>query len=85
MPESEKKKDKSRSSEEIAESWETHNLADYWERTKEVEADVRLNRGRKVNLDPDIYAKLEELAKSRGISVETLVHLWLAERLLSLK
>lgn len=67
--------------EEIAEFWETHSLADYWEQTHEVEFEVRARRRRRVTLDPDVYAGLERHARERGILPETLVNLWLLERL----
>ena len=35
---------KARSLEEIAEFWDTHSLADYWDQTHEVEFEVRATR-----------------------------------------
>ena len=72
---------KARTLEEIAEFWDTHSLADYWDQTHEVEFEVRAKRRRRVTLDPDIYARVEMWARTRGIVPETLVNLWLAERL----
>ena len=72
---------KARTLEEIAEFWDTHSLADYWDQTHEVEFEVRAKRRRRVTLDPDIYARVETWARTRGIVPETLVNLWLAERL----
>lgn len=72
---------KARTLEEIAEFWDTHSLDDYWDQTHEVEFEVRALRRRRVTLDPDIYARLEAQAQVRGLSPETLVNLWLAERL----
>jgi len=67
--------------EEIGEFWDTHSLADYWDQTHEVEFEVRAKRRRRVTLDPEVYAQLEVQAHARGILPETLVNLWLAERL----
>ena len=67
--------------EEIAEFWDTHSLADYWDKTHEVEFEVRAKRRRRVTLDPEIYAQVEVQARTRGILPETLVNLWLVERL----
>lgn len=67
--------------EEIGEFWDSHSLADYWDQTYEVEFEVRAQRRRRVTLDPEVYAKLEGQARSRGLLPETLVNLWLAERL----
>ncbi len=72
---------KARTLEEIAEFWDTHSLADYWDQTHEVEFEVRAKRRRRVTLDPDIYAQVETQARTRGILPETLVNLWLARLL----
>lgn len=66
---------------EIAAFWETHSLADYWEKTKPAHFDVRAVRRRRVTLDPDVFAQIEALARKRGVMPETLVNLWLSERL----
>lgn len=67
--------------EEIAEFWETHSLDDYWEQTQEVEFEVRAIHKRRITLEPDIYAQIEASANKRGILPETLVNLWLFEKL----
>ena len=70
-----------RTPEEIANFWDTHSLADYWDQTQEAEFEVRAKRRRRITLDPDLYARVEAQARERGILPETLVNLWLAERL----
>ncbi len=70
-----------RTLEEIANFWDTHSLADYWDQTREVEFEVRAKRRRRITIDPDLYARVEAQACERGILPETLVNLWLAERL----
>jgi len=72
---------RARTPEEIGEFWDSHSLADYWDETREVEFEVRAKRRRRVTLDPQIYAQLEAEARARGVLPETLVNLWLAERL----
>ncbi|MCX7044240.1 MAG: CopG family antitoxin [Candidatus Sumerlaeota bacterium] len=61
--------------------WDTHSLADHWDKTQEVSFEVRATRRRRVTIDPDIYNQVESFAHLRGISVETLVNLLLAKRL----
>ena len=66
---------------EAAEFWDTHSLADYWDQTKEVKG--RIDVGRKVYvtaLEPNLFKKLGECSKRQGVSAETLVNLWLTER-----
>ena len=67
--------------EAIASFWDTHSLADYWDQTHEVEFDVRAKRRRRVTIDPEVYSQVELHARTRGILPETLVNLWLIERL----
>ncbi len=66
---------------EAAEFWDTHSLADYWEETQEVEIEVRAPRRRWVPLAAELSTQMAERARREGVSVETLVNLWVAERL----
>lgn len=66
---------------EIADFWDNHGLADYWDQTHEVEFEVRAQRRRRVKIDPEVYSKLEAQARARGILPETLVNMWLSQRL----
>jgi len=45
--------------EEIAEFWDSHSLADYWEQTREVEIEVRAKYRPRITLDPEIYERVE--------------------------
>ncbi|WP_089727485.1 CopG family antitoxin [Candidatus Thiosymbion oneisti] len=72
---------KARSLDEIADFWDTHSLADYWDQTYEVTFEVRAQQRRRVTLDPDVYSQVETQAYTRGVLPETLVNLWLKERL----
>ncbi len=72
---------KARTIEEVADFWDTHSLADYWDQTHEVEFEVRAQRRRRVTLDPEVFQKVEAQARRRGLLPETLVNLWVVERL----
>ncbi|HVS80330.1 MAG TPA: CopG family antitoxin [Pyrinomonadaceae bacterium] len=65
--------------EEIADYWDTHSLADHWEQTREVDFEVRAPR--RITIEPEVYARLEEQARTRGVSLATLVNSWLVEHL----
>lgn len=67
--------------EEAAEFWDTHSLADYWEQTHEVEIEVRAPRRQWVALAGELAQQVAEHAQREGISVETLINLWVSERL----
>ena len=67
--------------EEIAEFWDTHSTADYFDRTKEVHFKVNLDRERlPIYLLPELLEQLESQAQARGVSVETLANMWLVEK-----
>jgi hypothetical protein len=66
---------------EVAGFWDTHSLADYWEQTQEVEFEVRAQRRRRITLAPEVYARVEAEARVQGVLPETLINLWLLERL----
>ncbi len=76
---------KARTLEEIADFWDTHSLADYWDETHEVNFEVRMQQRCRITLTPDIYEKIEKQARVQGVLPETLVNLWLAERLQSVE
>jgi hypothetical protein len=67
--------------EEIGDFWDTHSLDDHWEETNEVEFEVRARHRRRITVEPEIYEQLEAEARVRGVVPETLVNLWLAEKL----
>lgn len=84
MSENDKQKtsiSKATSIEEIGDFWDTHSVADYWDQTHEVDIEVRAQRRRRVTLAPEVYEKLEAQARTRGIQLETLINLWLSEKL----
>ncbi len=67
--------------EEIGDFWDTHSLADYEDQLQEVDFEVRAQRRHRIALDPDVYTQIEAQAQRRGVSPETLINLWLQERL----
>jgi hypothetical protein len=66
---------------EIAEFWDTHSLADYWDQTTAVQFEVKAPHRYHVTIDPEVYTQVAESARKRGILPETLVNLWLVEKL----
>lgn len=67
--------------EEIGDFWDTHSVADYWDEMAEVDFEVTALRRHRVTLAPEVYGRLEQEARKMGILPETLVNVWLAERL----
>jgi hypothetical protein len=72
---------KARGLEEISDYWDSYSLADHWEQTHEVEFEVRSQRRRRITVDPKIYERLEEQARTQGVTPETLANRWLSEHL----
>lgn len=72
---------KAGSHEEIADFWDTHSLDEFWDQTREASFEVIVIRRRRVTLDPEVYSQVEAEARTRGILPETLVNLWLLDRL----
>jgi hypothetical protein len=71
-----------KSIEVAAEFWDSHDLADYWDLTSEAEFDVDIQRRVFLTaLEPELAKKLTDCARKQGISTETLINVWLSEKL----
>lgn len=70
-----------KSLEEATEFWDTHSLADYEEYWKDVECEIDIKRRTyQISVDSGLYQKLRRIAREKGISAETLVNLWLQQK-----
>ncbi|MBM3134293.1 MAG: hypothetical protein FJZ89_03205 [Chloroflexi bacterium] len=70
-----------KSIEEAAEFWDSHDLADYWDLTQEVRFEVDIQRRVFLTaIEPALAKKLTVLAHKQGISTETLINVWLTEK-----
>ena len=67
--------------EEAAEFWESHSLADYWDDTHEVEIEINAPQRQWIPLASELAQKAAEQARREGVSVETLINIWVAEKL----
>jgi hypothetical protein len=66
---------------EIGEFWDTHNVTDYWDATEPVEFEVDIqSEVRYYALESTLAHKVNEIAWQRGVSVETLVNLWVQDK-----
>ncbi len=72
---------KARTLEETGDFWDTHSLADYWDQIHEVNFEIRAKRRHRVTIEPSLNAQIEAQAHVRGVLPETLVNLWLVDRL----
>jgi hypothetical protein len=63
--------------EEMGAFWDTHDFTDY-----DTDApDVTFTIARTVQIEVDLLIALEQQASLRGVSVETLINLWLQQKL----
>jgi len=68
---------------EIGEFWDSHDLTEFSENGEEVEFSVDLKSNvHYYALEDSLSSKLHTVARKRGVSTETLVNLWLQEKLL---
>lgn len=73
---------KARSYKEIGEFWDTHDLADFWDRTKPTKFEVDIqSEVTYYALDSKLSEKVRFIAKKRGVSPDTLLNLWVQEKL----
>jgi hypothetical protein len=77
---------KAESYREIGEFWDTHDLGAFWEQTKPVRLSVSVEPETDYyGVDHELSEKLLKIADRRGVSAQTLVNLWLQERLVTTK
>lgn len=69
--------------EEIAEFWDTHDLTDYEEYLTPVEATVssRPKHHYVITLSDTLDTLLREVQQKEGVSLNTLINLWVQEKL----
>ena len=67
--------------EEMGEYWDEHDLGEIWEQTHEVKFDVDIRSSvTYFPVESTLSKKLRKLAAQHGVSPETLLNLWLQER-----
>ena len=69
--------------EEMAEFWDTHSLADYWDQTEPADCEVAPEARRRylVAVDREVLTRVQRLARMRGVSSDSLVNFLLEQRL----
>jgi len=67
---------------EASDFWDKHDITDYWDDTKEVKFRASFKKEPKyIALEKSIAKKALAVAKEKNVSIETLVNLWLKEKL----
>jgi hypothetical protein len=65
----------------MAEFWDTHDTADYWDQFEEVQISMTMKPRHRVVIEEEMYARVAQESRRRGMRPETLINLWVAERL----
>lgn len=66
---------------EASDFWNNRDTTDFLDKTKEVQFEIDIKRRRHlVAVEDELIKKVRSLAKSKGVSSETLINLWLKEK-----
>lgn len=68
---------KAQSLEEMGAFWDTHDFTEF----DTDEADVEFTLANTIAIESELFLAVEDQARRRGISTETLVNLWIQEKL----
>ena len=61
--------------------WDSHDLTNYLDQTREVKGEVDIQRRVFLTaLAPELAKKLVACARKQGVSTETLINVWLTEK-----
>lgn len=73
---------KAKSYAEIGEYWDEHDVTEHWEATEPVSFDVDIQADvRYFVLESSLANQVTALAQQRGVSAESLVNLWIQDKL----
>jgi uncharacterized protein len=73
---------KAASYKEIGNFWDKHDLSDFWNKTEEVEFEVDIKSEiTYYALDKTLSEQIQSIARKRGVSADTLINLWVQEKL----
>ena len=81
MPRNKSSVSKATSYREIGEFWDTHDLGDYWDKTRPVEFEIDIQSEETYYpVDAVLSKRIHSIAQRRGVSPETLLNLWIQEK-----
>lgn len=67
---------------EIGGFWDTHDLADFWDKTKQASFEVDIeSEVTYYAVDKILSEKIQAIAQKRGVTADTLINLWVQEKL----
>ena len=82
MPKNKSSISKASSYHEIGEFWDSHDLSDLWDKTRPVEFEINIETEETYYaVDAVLSKRIHSIAKKRGVSPETLLNLWIQEKI----
>ncbi|MEQ8188767.1 MAG: CopG family antitoxin [Candidatus Eremiobacterota bacterium] len=73
---------KSKSYKETGEFWDSHDLGEFWDKTEKADFEVDIESNiTYYALDNNLSTQIQSISRQRGISPETLINLWIQEKL----
>ena len=67
---------------EMGDFWDSHDLTEFWDKTREVEFEIEIESEITCYaLDKVLSEQIHQVAQRRGVSADTLINLWLQEKL----
>jgi hypothetical protein len=73
---------KAKTYKEIGDFWDTHDLSEFWDQTKKVKLEVDIRSEiTYYSLDKKLADQVQSLAERRGVTTDTLINLWVQEKL----
>lgn len=73
---------KASSYKEIGDYWDVHDVTEVWDKTRKVKFDVEIeSEVIYYPLEKSLSEKVRSLAKKQGITSETLINLWVQQKL----
>lgn len=77
---------KAMSYKEIGDFWDTHELSEFTDKTKEASFEVDIeSEVTYYAVDKMLSEKIQSIAQRRGVTADTLINLWVQEKLLEQK
>jgi len=72
---------KAGSYQEIGEYWDKHDLSEVWDKTRPARFDVSIESEQTLcGIEKELSQTIDRVARERGVSSQTLVNLWLKEK-----
>lgn len=67
---------------EMGDFWDSHDLGDFWEQTEAADFEVGISSSKSYfSIEKGLAERLKQMAEQRGVSAQTLLNLWVQEKI----